>query len=103
MFDKELYWRNREARVRGQGIIEKASLQANPGQHAVIVPGKGLQLINRKNARRRNIDRAYTKRGFKGHVQSAHILVPEYPSHIGNRARMSIRRAARLKKARTVQ
>lgn len=63
MFNKTEYWKNKKAGKRGQGEQPEPKFEASPGQHMVKV-GKGFQMVNREQSRRKLVDRTTTKKGF---------------------------------------
>lgn len=63
MFDKATYSKNRKEGKRGQGEKPEAKRTASPGKHMVRT-GRGFQLVNREQSRRKLVDRHFTKAGF---------------------------------------
>jgi hypothetical protein len=65
MFDKKLYWKRRKEGLPGiENLVPAPKVTPTPGQHMVRIGGK-VQLVNREKARRKFVDRQFTKRGFE--------------------------------------
>lgn len=66
MFNQKEYWSNRRKGKRGQEDTKPKKnmvVQAKP-EHTIQV-GYGLIKVSRKVARKREIDRTYTQKGYK--------------------------------------
>lgn len=126
-FNREEYWKNRRERKRGQGerikprIIPKgesvpyttrenveAQYPNAAGINMMRAPDGGFMYVSRKQARRRAVDRDFTRPNiryrmsreiapFKGHVRNLGknppIKLPIHDPKLSNHARMMIRAA----------
>ena len=66
MFNQEEYWSNRKQGKRGQTntkLKKNMVVQAKP-EHTIQV-GYGFIKVSRKVARKREIDRTYTQKGYR--------------------------------------
>lgn len=87
MFDKKSYWKNRKAGKRGQGVIEqKVTPKGEPlfyttregekkeypnaaGGHRAFSSRGGIIALNRKESRRKNVDRTYTASNYEAKME----------------------------------
>lgn len=132
MFDKKSYWKNRKAGKRGQGVIEqKVTPKGEPlfyttregekkeypnaaGGHRAFSPRGGIIALNRKESRRKNVDRTYTAKNYdhkmeqkddKGnkinspHKVNEHKHELTYAPSLTNNQRMKLREMGRIDKA----
>lgn len=129
MFDKKSYWKNRKAGKRGQGVIEqKVTPKGEPlfyttregekkeypnaaGGHRAFSPRGGIIALNRKESRRKNVDRTYTASNYEAkmeqrdsngkkihapHKVNKPDTAPMYAANLTNNQRMKLREIRRI-------
>lgn len=105
MFNKDEYWKNRKNGDRGQESVkdrfypkgepylieDKQGIRINinkEGSHRSFTPGGKMMVFNRSESRTRVVDRSYSKKGFRGHINNYVRPDPLYPPTLTNHDRV---------------